>query len=191
MAKLYYRFASMCSGKSTQLLQIEHNYTFLGKRVLLLTAAIDDRFGEGNITSRLGISKPAETFKATDNLFLRVRRFVTFSGRENLGAVLVDEAQFLTPEQVSQLHRAVHVLNVPILCFGLRSDFQGQPFPGAAMLLTLAEDIEELKNVCACGAKATMNMRVDSNGQRVRQGPQVLIGDATYRPVCGKCFYAE
>lgn len=188
MAKLYFRYAAMNAGKSTQLLQIEHNYSSQGKRVLLLTAQIDDRFGTGRITSRLGVSKDASTFSPTSNLFNQVREFKEAAG-DSLGAILIDEAQFLTPDQVIQLHQAVHACNVPVLCFGLRSDFRGQPFPGAAMLLTLAEDIEELKNVCACGAKATMNMRVDANGARVKEGPQVLIGDSTYRQVCARCFY--
>lgn len=180
----------MSAGKSTQLLQIEYNYSSLGKKVLLMAAKVDDRFGVGKITSRLGISKDAEAFDASMDLFARVASFRKEAG-DALGAVLIDEAQFLTVEQVQQLHRAVHKLGVPVLCFGLRSDFQGMPFPGSAMLLTLAEDIEELKNVCACGKKATMNMRVDAEGKRVRHGPQVLIGDGSYRQVCGNCFYAD
>lgn len=190
MSKLYTRYAAMNAGKSTQLLQIEHNYAALNKQVLLLTAKIDNRFGVGKITSRLGVSKDAEVFDAGVDMFARVAGFRDQAGTA-LGAVLIDEAQFLTVEQVQQLHRAVHQLDVPVLCFCLRSDFQGKPFPGSAMLLTLSEDIEELKNVCACGSKATMNMRVDRLGQRVRQGPQVLIGDATYRQVCARCFYSE
>ena len=189
MAKLYFRYAAMNAGKSTQLLQIEHNYVALGKQVLLLAAKVDDRFGVGKITSRLGVSKDAEAFDSSADLFARIAAFRKHAG-DAVGATLVDEAQFLTVEQVQQLHRAVHVLGVPILCFGLRSDFQGMPFPGSAMLLTLAEDIEELKNVCACGRKATMNMRVDAQGKRVRHGPQVLIGDGSYRQVCGNCFYS-
>lgn len=188
MAKLFYRYSAMAAGKTTQLLQIEHNYSSQGKRVLLITAQVDDRFGVGRITSRLGISKEASTFTRDCNLFERLRVFTQAAG-DKLGAVLIDEAQFLQPEQVTQLHRAVHTFNVPVLCFGLRADFRGQPFPGAAMLLTLAEDIEELKNVCGCGSKATMNMRVDEQGNRVTEGPQVLIGDTTYRPVCARCFY--
>lgn len=190
MSKLHYRFSAMAAGKSTQLLQIRHNYQSLGRSVMLLTAAIDDRFGVGIITSRLGINADADLFHKTTDMFELVKHYRSSVTDEELGAILIDEAQFLMPEQVQQLHRAVHTLHVPVLCFGLRSDFQGNPFPGAAMLLTLAEDIEELKNVCACGSKATMNMRVDGSGQRVRSGPQVLIGDATYRPVCAKCFYA-
>ncbi len=180
----------MNAGKSTQLLQIEHNYRSLGRSVLLMTAAVDDRFGVGAITSRLGVSSEADAFTSQTDMFDLVAQYRASVTENELGAILIDEAQFLSAKQVSQLHEAVHVHGVPVLCFGLRSDFQGQPFEGSAMLLALAEDIEELKNVCACGAKATMNMRVDATGQRVRSGPQVLIGDATYRQVCGKCFYS-
>lgn len=189
MAKLYARFAAMNAGKSTQLLQIEHNYNSNGRRVQLITAKVDDRFGSGRITSRLGVSSIAATFSAKTDMFLVVQQYRETTPQDKLGAILIDEAQFLTGEQVRELHRAVHTFDVPVLCFLIRSDFQGMPFEGAAMLLTLAEDIEEIKNVCSCGAKATMNMRVDAEGNRVRSGPQVLIGDATYRQVCGKCFY--
>lgn len=215
MSKLYFRYAAMNAGKSTMLLQIKHNYESMGRSVLLMTAAVDDRFGTGKITSRLGVSSDAESYTPTTDMFERVGLYAappceycdgtgdvtTPTGEwrgtcicpagkpEQLGAVLVDEAQFLSPEQVKGLHRAVHTFDVPVLCFGLRSDFQGNAFPGSAMLLTLAEDIEEIKSICSCGAKASMNMRVDASGKRVLDGPQVLIGDATYRPVCGRCFY--
>lgn len=189
MSKLYFRYAAMNAGKSTQLLQIEYNYKSLGRQVLLLTAKVDNRFGNGVIASRLGISSPAAMFSSHTDMYAVVKAYRESVTDDTLGAILVDEAQFLRGEQVRELHKAVHALGVPVMCFGLRSDFQGNPFEGSAMLLTLAEDIEELKNVCSCGAKATMNMRVDANGHRVRSGPQVLIGDATYRQVCGNCFY--
>lgn len=190
MAKLYFRYAAMGAGKSTQLLQIEYNYASLGKHVLLLTSQTDDRWETGVITSRLGVKKAAALFNASTDMFVEVENFKEKAG-EKVGAVLVDEAQFLTAEQVQQLHRAVHKLGVPVLCFGLRSDFQGMPFPGSSMLLAIAEDLEELKTMCACDKKATMNMRVDEAGNRVRHGPQVLIGDGNYRQVCGSCFYEE
>jgi thymidine kinase len=189
MSKLHFRFGAMESAKSAHLLLIEHNYMSKGGRCLLLTAAVDTRYGEGLIASRVGLSKPARTFTPETNLFDVVYAYRESVSDEELGAVLIDEAQFLKGEQVQDLHRAVHTLNVPVICFGLRTDFQGNPFEGSAMLLSLAEDLEELKNVCACKSKATMNMRVDAQGNRVRSGPQVLIGDATYRPVCGACFY--
>lgn len=189
MSKLYFRYAAMNAGKSTQLLQIEHNYASLGQQVLLLTAQVDDRFGEGRITSRLGVSKSAEVFDSDTDMLVRLGQFKAAAG-EQAGAVLIDESQFLGQAQVIQLHKAAHLLNIPVLCFGLRSDFQGMPFEGSAMLLTLAEDIEEIKNVCACRSKATMNMRLGPDGERLRDGPQVLIGDATYRQVCASCFYS-
>lgn len=190
MAKLFFRYGAMNSGKSTQILQIEHNYASTGKVVLLLTASIDDRFGVGKITSRLGVSKDAEVFSNDSDLFGRISRFRDEAG-DALGAVIIDESQFMSQEQVTQVHRAVHLLGVPVLCFGLRSDFRGMPFPGSSMLLALAESIEEIKNVCACGRKATMNMRTDAEGNRLTEGPQVLVGDANYKPVCACCFYSE
>ncbi len=190
MAKLYARTSAMNAGKSTQLLQIAHNYESLGRKVLLMTAAVDDRYGVGRITSRLGVSREAAVFRADMDMFEVVRSYLDgLEGPHQLGAVLIDEVQFLTGIQVQALHRAVHVLKVPVMGFGLRTDFKGNPFEGSAMLLALAEDIEEVKTVCACGKKATMNMRVDAQGKRVTEGPQVEIGDARYRQVCGSCFY--
>lgn len=190
MAKLHFRFSAMNAGKSTQLLQIAHNYESLGRKILLLTAAVDDRYGVGRVTSRLGVSRDAMVFNAQTDMFEQVRSFFnSLAGLHEMGAILVDEVQFLTGGQVQALHRAVHTFNVPVMGFGLRTDFQGNPFEGAAMLLALAEDIEEVKTVCACGKKATMNMRVDASGKKVTQGPQVEIGDARYRQVCGTCFY--
>lgn len=189
MAKLYFRYAAMNAGKSTQLLQISHNYESLGKKVLLMTAKIDGRFGEGRITSRLGASRCADCFDGETDLFSRIEIFSKAAGSE-IGAVLIDEAQFLSSDQVRQIHRAVHCMNVPVLCFGLRTDFRGEPFSGSAMLLALAESIEEIKNVCACGRKATMNVRCDIHGHRIVEGPQVLIGDTNYRQACASCFYS-
>ena len=174
MAKLFYRYAAMNSGKSTMLLQIAHNYEAMGKPVRLFTAAIDDRYGQGKITSRLNIQRDADTFDAGHDFLAG-----DYSG---LACLLLDEAQFLTPEQVRQL---------PVICFGLRSDFRGEPFPGAAWLLALAEDIEEIKTICSCGRKATMHIRTDATGQRLHHGPQVEIGDESrYQAVCAECFYA-
>jgi thymidine kinase len=189
--KLSFRYGAMNSAKSAHLLLIEHNYKSLGAVVLLLTAQLDNRFGDGLIASRLGISSPAEMFTSDTDMFDVVRRYRESVTDEELGAILVDEAQFLTKQQAKDLHRAVHKFNVPVVAFGLRSDFMGEPFEGSAMLLALAEDIQELKNVCSCKSKATMNMRVDAVGNRVREGPQVLIGDGTYRQVCGRCFYSD
>ncbi|MEQ6290685.1 thymidine kinase [Vogesella sp. GCM10023246] len=183
MAKLFYRYAAMNSGKSTMLLQIAHNYESMGKQVRLYTAAIDDRYGRGKITSRLNIQRDADTFDAEHDFLAG-----DYAG---LSCVLLDEAQFLTPQQVRQLHRLAHTRKLPVICFGLRSDFRGEPFPGAAWLLALAEDIEEIKTICTCGRKATMHIRTDAAGQRLHHGPQVEIGDESrYHAVCAQCFYA-
>ena len=185
MAKLYFRYAAMNAGKSTALLQAAHNYEERGMRVALFTAALDDRGGAGVIGSRLGLHRSAATFGPA-TVFTRQAL------PEALACVLVDEAQFLTPEQVQQLHRLANREGLPVICYGLRSDFQGRGFPGAIALLTLADDLEEMKTICACGRKASMNMRIDAQGRPVREGEQVLIGgNESYRAVCPSCFYAE
>ncbi len=184
MAKLYFRYSAMNAGKSTALLQVANNYEENGRRVAIFTAAIDDRYGHGVVTSRLGPRRSVETFdEATDF-------YASFSRNRDLSCLLLDEAQFLQPEQVRQLHRVAHVLNIPVICYGIRSDFQGEPFPGAAYLLTLADSIEELKNICGCGRKATMNVRVDEQGNRITKGAQIAIeGTTRYVQMCGSCFY--
>jgi thymidine kinase len=189
VAKLYFRYAAMNAGKSTALLQTAHNYEERGLRVRLFTAAHDDRGGVGVIASRLGLSRAAETF-GTDTSFERTAVLADSAARP--ACLLIDEAQFLTREQVRQLHRLVHRDDIPVLCWGLRSDFQGKAFDGAAELLTLADDLEELKTICACGRKASMNLRVDGSGRRVTDGEQVLIGgNERYRAVCPRCFYSD
>jgi len=189
MSKLYFRYAAMNAGKSTALLQVAHNYEERGLAVLLFTAAHDDRAGAGRIGSRLGLQRSAATFgPATE--FDRAR-LAALAGAPP-ACVLIDEAQFLTPAQVRQLHRMAHVEHVPVICWGLRSDFQGEPFAGAAMLLTLADEVEEMKSICACARKATMNIRIDAEGRRVQQGAQVVIGgNERYRAVCPACFYSD
>jgi thymidine kinase len=184
VSKLYFRYAAMNAGKSTALLQAAHNYEERGMRVRLFTAAHDDRSGAGIIGSRLGLQRAVETFGPQ-----------TVFDAEWLGTgyacLLIDEAQFLTPEQVRQLHRLAHAAHLPVLCYGLRSDFRGDAFPGAAALLTLADDLEEMKTICACARKASMNLRVDDQGRRVQEGEQVVIGgNERYRAVCPSCFYS-
>ena len=182
MAKLYFRYSAMNAGKSTALLQVAHNYEEQGQKVRLFTAAIDSRYGVGKVTSRLGPQRQVDTFDgATDFL----------ADAPKVACVLVDEAQFLSTAQVQQLHQLAQVKGVPVICYGLRSDFRGEPFPGSAYLLALADDIEELKNICTCGKKATMNIRVDQDGRRIKEGEQVSIGgNERYRQACGRCFYA-
>lgn len=183
LASLWFRYAAMNAGKTSSLLQVAHNYEENGERVLLLTSALDDRDGRGIISSRIGLKREAETYNPLTNFLERLANV-------SVACVLIDEAQFLTVEQVRQLHRWVHTNHTPIMCFGLRSDFQGNPFPGAAALLTLAENVEEIRTACRCGKKATMNIRIDESGMRVQEGDQVLIGgNSLYRQVCGRCFY--
>jgi thymidine kinase len=172
----------MNAGKSTAMLQVAHNYEEQGQAVRLFTAAIDSRYGVGKVTSRLGPQREVETFDAgTDFL----------ADAPKVACLLIDEAQFLSTLQVQQLHQLAQVKGVPVICYGLRSDFRGDPFPGSAYLLALADDIEELKNICTCGKKATMNVRVDDHGKRIREGEQVSIGgNESYRQACGRCFYA-
>ena len=185
MSKLYFRYAAMNAGKSTALLQAAYNYEERGMRVRMFTAAHDDRTGVGLVGSRLGLQRQAETFGPN-----------TLFNAEWLGpgiaCLLIDEAQFLSPEQVRQLHRLAHQHQVPVLCYGLRSDFRGDGFPGAVALLTLADDLEEMKTICACARKASMNLRVDSEGRRVKEGEQIMIGgNESYRAVCPSCFYSD
>ncbi len=183
MAKLYFRYSAMNAGKSTALIQVSHNYEENGRHVALFTSAIDHRFGEGIITSRIGPQRAAATFDESFDFF------AAMSAMQDIACVLVDEAQFLTPVQVRQLHRGAHLLGIPVICYGIRSDFMGEPFPGSAYLLTLADSVEELKNVCACGRKATMNPRF-VDGKRLFAGAQVAIeGNVEYRPMCARCFY--
>ena len=182
MSKLFLRYAVMNAGKSTQLLQVAHNYDERGMKVVLYTARLDDRAGVGLIASRLGVTRPAQTYTAR-----------TVFDAATLGTpacVLVDEGQFLTEAQVRQLHRFAHEQRVPVICYGLRTDFQGNTFPGSAALLALADNLEEIKTICHCGRKATMNIRVNADGSRVREGDQIEIGGSVrYQSVCGRCFY--
>jgi thymidine kinase len=186
MAKLYFYYASMNAGKSTTLLQADFNYRERGMATMLWTAALDDRGGNRAIESRIGLHTEAHRFDAATDLWDRV----TASHRvEPLACVLVDEAQFLTPGQVWQLARVADEAGVPVLCYGLRTDFQGALFPGSAILLGIADALVELKAVCHCGRKATMNLRVDESGGAVRQGAQTEIGgNDRYVALCRRHF---
>ena len=184
MAKLYFRFAAMNAGKSTALLQVAHNYGERGQTVDLYTAQVDDRDGVGTIVSRLGVKRGAPTFDAATD-FDEI-----YHERPLPSCILIDEAQFLSEKQVIQLHRLAHSSKTPVICYGLRSDFIGNAFPGSRALLTLADDLEEMKTICRCGRKATMNVRIDANGKRITQGEQVVIGgNDSYEAVCPKRFY--
>ena len=173
MAKLHFNYSTMNAGKSTALLQAAHNYSERGMGTLLLTAAIDDRAGPGRIASRIGLGKPAETFDAHDDLEARI---AARRAREPLSCVFVDEAQFLTTAQVWQLARAVDAWDLPVMAYGLRTDFRGELFEGSAALLAIADELREVRTICHCGRKATMVVRVGADGQVAREGAQVEIG---------------
>ena len=186
MAKLYFYFASMNAGKSTTLLQAAFNYGERDMRVSLWTAAVDNRPGTGAINSRIGLAQDANRFGADTDIAAQVLRE---NGDGALACVLVDEAQFLSPAQVWQLARVADQHGIPVLCYGLRTDFQGELFPGSAALLGLADELSELKAVCHCGRKATMNQRVDAQGNPVIDGAQTEIGgNERYVAVCRKHF---
>jgi thymidine kinase len=183
MAKLYFRYAAMNAGKSTNLLQVAHNYEERGRNVVIYTAALDDRAGSGIVASRLGVERMARMFTAETSFA------DAFAARP--GCILVDEAQFLTAEQARELHRLAHEHNVPVICYGLRTDFRGMGFPGALELLAIADALEEIKTVCRCGRKASMVIRHDEQGKRLYEGEQVQVGgNETYESVCPSRFYA-
>lgn len=186
MAKVYFYYAAMNAGKSTVLLQSSYNYRERGMRTLLFAPAIDTRFGSGRIESRIGLGADAISLTAADNLAARVR--VEHAARP-IACVLVDEAQFLTSDQVWQAAEIADVLDVPVLCYGLRTDFKGNLFPGSAALLAIADDLIELKTICHCGRKATMNLRIDHDGHAMKEGAQVEIGgNDRYVATCRRHF---
>lgn len=174
MAKLYFYYSAMNAGKTTTLLQSAHNYRERGMRVAILSPRLDDRAGRGTVASRIGLSAPAVAFDPEQDLQRLVQTDIASQGR--LHCVLVDEAQFLRKAQVWQLSEVVDALRIPVLCYGLRTDFRGELFEGSQYLLAWADDISEIKTICHSGKKATMNMRVDPQGRAVRDGPQVEIG---------------
>ena len=189
MAKLYFYYASMNAGKSTTLLQADFNYRERGMATMLWTAAIDDRVAAGNVASRIGLTAPAHRFAPDTDLFSAV---TAQHAQTPLACVLVDEAQFLGADQVWQLARLADELRIPVLCYGLRTDFQGALFPGSAALLGIADHLVELKAVCECGAKATMNLRVDADGRAVSAGAQTEVGgNDRYVALCRKHFRAR
>lgn len=187
MAKLYFNYAAMNAGKSTTLLQASFNYRERGMQTIEFTAKVDTRFAPGVIASRIGLSKDAHMFDAQTDLFAIVREE---TGDAKAACVFLDEAQFLTGSQVMQLARIVDELDIPVICYGLRTDFTGELFEGSARLLAIADDIRELKTICKCGRKATMNLRIDANGKAVTSGETIEIGgNDRYIPLCRKHFY--
>ncbi|MDQ3078136.1 MAG: thymidine kinase [Pseudomonadota bacterium] len=189
MAKLYFYYAAMNAGKSTTLLQADFNYRERGMETMLWTAAHDDRAGAATISSRIALSAPASTYAPDANLFDVIVKELL---KRKLDCILVDEAQFLTRDHVLQLCRIADELGIPVLCYGLRTDFQGNLFPGSAALLALADALIELKAVCECGRKATMNLRVDAEGRAVAAGAQTEIGgNDRYIALCRRHFFAR
>jgi thymidine kinase len=189
MAKLYFYYASMNAGKSTNLLQADFNYRERGMATMLWTASVDDRGKPGWISSRIGLAEQANIFAPETDLFAAIAARVDESP---VACVLIDEAQFLTRRQVLDLARVCDDLGVPVLCYGLRTDFQGVLFEGSAALLGLADTLVELKAVCECGAKATMNLRIDEAGHAVNQGAQTAVGgNERYIALCRKHFMAR
>jgi len=174
MAKLYFYYSAMNAGKTTTLLQSAHNYRERGMRTLILTPRLDHRAGSGRVASRIGLQAEGVAFERCDDLQALVARDIEARGR--LDCVLVDEAQFLTKGQVWQLSEVVDALRVPVLCYGLRTDFRGELFEGSQYLLAWADELSEIKTICHSGSKATMTVRVDDKGYAVHEGPQVEIG---------------
>lgn len=189
MAKLYFYYSAMNAGKSTVLLQSSYNYQERGMDTLLYCPSIDDRYGVGKISSRIGLSAEAKIVDGDFNIYTDVQQ--EYNKNNNISCVLVDEAQFLNKKQVEQLCQIVDNLNIPVLCYGLRTDFQAQPFEGSLYLLAWADNIIEVKTVCHCGRKASMNMRVDEKGNKVQQGAQIQIGgNDMYVATCREHFNA-
>ncbi|OYU17757.1 MAG: thymidine kinase [Rhodobacteraceae bacterium PARR1] len=184
MAKLYFHFSTMNAGKSTLLLQAAHNYREGGMATYLITAQFDNRAGEGRIASRIGIGDPADTFAPGEDLFAKLQARLS---QGPVACVFIDEAQFLSKDQVWQLARAVDDLKVPVMCYGLRVDFQGNLFPGSAALLAWADEMREVRTICHCGKKATMVIRRGPDGRALTAGEQVVIGgNETYVSLCRK-----
>ncbi len=186
MAKLYFYYSSMNAGKSTALLQSSYNYRERGMNTRVLAPDLDNRYGVGVVTSRIGLEAPALTFKKTENLFTTIEQEAK---KEPLHCILVDEAQFLSKKQVFQLGEITDKLNIPVLAYGLRTDFRGEPFEGSKYLLAWADNLKEIKAICHCGSKATMVVRMDADGNPIRDGSQVVIGgNDRYVSLCRKHF---
>jgi thymidine kinase len=187
MAKLYFYYSSMNAGKSTALLQASYNYQERGMNTLVLTPSIDNRYGAGKVTSRIGLQADAEVIGPTEDVFEKVK---TASESGSLHCVLVDEAQFLSKAQVQQLGMISDHLNLPVLAYGLRTDFRGEPFEGSKYLLALADNLKEIKAICHCGSKATMVVRLDDDGHAITSGDSVAIGgNDQYVSMCRLHFY--
>lgn len=186
MAQLYFYYSAMNAGKSTALLQSAYNYEERGHKIVLYTAQLDHRYGEGKITSRLGISRSAHTFHSSSDIFSEV---VSHQTTQPIDCILIDEAQFLSKQQVMQLVHIVDDLDIPVLTYGIRTDFLGETFPGSQYLLAWADKLNELKTICHCGRKANFVVRLDEEGHPIHGGEQVQVGgNERYESVCRKHF---
>ncbi|MBL4787978.1 MAG: thymidine kinase [Kordiimonadaceae bacterium] len=186
MAKLYFYYSAMNAGKSTTLLQSNFNYRERGMNTMIFTAALDDRYGKAVISSRIGLKADAHLFDENVDLFVKISSELRTTP---LHCILVDEAQFLSRDQVNQLGAVADSLGIPVLCYGLRTDFQANLFTGSKWLLALADELEELKTICTCGRKATMNLRIDETGMAVNEGASIEIGgEDRYIALCRKHF---
>ena len=185
MAKLYFRYGVMGSSKSAQALITKFNYEEQGMRVWLIKPAADTRYGKDIVRSRIGLEQKGDVITEDMNLYEIFRD----REKEFNDVIIADEAQFLTPEHIEQLRDIVDNYNVPVMCFGLRTDFRTKMFPGSARLFELADSVSELKTVCTCGGKAMVNARIDSDGNIVTEGAQIMLGgNESYRPMCYKCW---
>ncbi len=183
MAKLYFKYGAMGSSKSAQALITQFNYEELGMRVWLIKPSIDDRDGASIVKSRVGLFREADVIFPQDDILAR------YEAAGKCDVIIADEAQFLTPKQIDQLREIVDEADIPVLCFGLRTDFLTHLFPGSQRLMELADSITEIKNVCACGAKATVNARFDANGKILTEGSQVFLGgNDSYIAMCHRCW---
>ena len=189
MAKLYFNYSSMNAGKSTMLLQANHNYNERGMNAQLYTSELDTRFGNDEITSRIGLKKKSNIFTTKTDIYSDI---LNKNNEELVDCLLIDEAQFLTKEQVAQLGMIVDKLDIPVLAFGIRTDFQGNLFEGSKYLLAWADNLKEIKTVCHCGRKATMVLRINEKGQVIEDGMQIEIGgEDKYVSVCRKHFFEK
>ena len=188
MAALHFIYSTMNAGKSTALLQASHGYRERGLETMVFTSSKDDRYGESEVVSRVGLRSPAHTYSESDNILKMVH---DENEKQELSCILIDEAQFLTKDQVKQLGKIVDELKITVMAFGIRTDFQGELFEGSKYLLAWADKLKELRAVCHCGSKATMIVRVSEEGSIMRSGDQVEIGgNERYLSLCRKCFYS-
>lgn len=183
MAKLYFKYGAMGSSKSAQALITQFNYEELGMTVWLIKPSVDTRDGANIIKSRIGLERTAEIITPSDNIFYICET------KGKIDVIIADESQFFTPVQIDQLRQIVDEKDIPVICFGLRTDFQTRFFPGAMRLMELSDSLTEIKTVCACGRKAMVNARIDENGKIVTEGTQVFLGgNDSYKAMCHKCF---